>query len=252
MTDDLRAYQAMQYRRRHPIPSAQGRTWRRPVPLVTPGPTAGRWTCTACGRVHLVGLPRCVACGHVRLRPVPPSVPTPVVTYEHPSVTGDGANFFLMPLLFALLLFVTCACLFFLHYLPHRASSPAPIVSSPARPIPPEFAAVLPGQHVPRVSRVTSGHAISCNAERADICRQDNMESAGMVMILTPVGQPVDGQRIVYEMTCREPQQYTFGRGWYFPYGVSTLTGCASGEIQALTAVYDATYQHWTVMATTR
>src|ERR1043166_4760067 len=75
MTDDLRAYQAMQYRRRHPIPSAQGRTWRRPVPLVTPGPTAGRWTCTACGRVHLGGLPRWVACGHVRLRPVPTSVP---------------------------------------------------------------------------------------------------------------------------------------------------------------------------------
>ncbi len=33
MDDDLRDYLAMMHRRRHPIPSAQGRTRRRPVPL---------------------------------------------------------------------------------------------------------------------------------------------------------------------------------------------------------------------------
>jgi len=39
--DDLRDYLAMMHRRRHPIPSAQGRTWRRRLPPA-PARSAGR------------------------------------------------------------------------------------------------------------------------------------------------------------------------------------------------------------------
>ena len=77
MTDDLRAYQAMLYRRRHPIPSAQGRTWRRGEAVVA---APRHWECTACGHISDAPLAKCGACGHVRLRPVPYSLPPSVDT----------------------------------------------------------------------------------------------------------------------------------------------------------------------------
>jgi len=71
MSDDLRAYvaqlrrQARRTRILNPLPSLDGRVWRRRT-VAAPIPSeVGPWTCAACGRAHVVWVGRCLGCRRV-------------------------------------------------------------------------------------------------------------------------------------------------------------------------------------------
>lgn len=103
---------------------------------------------------------------------------------------------------------------------------------------------------VPRATALTDATSVTFNCATSDLVTQANTQAAGTLTINAPTGTPVNGQKLVFRLTCTNAQTLS----WNSAFAGSTdlnlpATSTGGGKTDYMGFMYNSTAAKWQMLS---